>query len=495
MTTRGKVLIIAIVGGEAKYESVTARRGIFHYLRREGLIVIPLIYVTCYLIAAVVVPFFSGRIVTSAASYVVGGEVAVKKSSFSLFTGKLALEGFSVQDANRPEENVLEIPSLALDAGMLPLLEKRVVFSAVEIGDVYMHVIREADGTLNIDDFTSGWNADGYLEWAKEHAGDVDWLSLLRRFIDHLGQPRPRKPRVDLSRYAGGRSFPGFSPSFAVERLEIGHVHLSLADERSPDETFPPLTLTDVEIDNLALPVKLARKPVLIRLKGLVGVEAGNGNRQAAFTLSANLDDRGTVPIHTYQLEVRDMDLTQLSWLYDTTLSVQIMSGRVTLNASVTITGDDVSGEVSLAVDDLIIAQRPGRDLFGLSPQLTQSAIEGINRYARDLPIVIGAAIDGSVDAPQVHWQEPLLKIARDGLLLEGRRELQGVIDELGSQIDILGPGSDVNLSPGYQELQQQAEKRVQQLLGGDRTQPSPDAADVVKGILEQFFPPAENGK
>ncbi|HHR84973.1 MAG TPA: TIGR03546 family protein, partial [Candidatus Acetothermia bacterium] len=430
------------VGGEAKYESAKPPRGLFRYIRREALIILPLIYLACYLVAAVVVPFFAGRIATSAASYVVGGEVAVKDSSFSLFTGRLDMNGLSVQDPNEPAENVVEVASLTLNAGMLPLLERRVVFNSVEIGDMYLHVVRQEDGTLNVDDFTSGWNADGYIEWAREHAGDVDWLSLLRRFIDHLGQPRPRKPRVDLSRYAGGRSFPGFSPSFAVERLEIGHVHLSLADERSPDETFPPLTLTDVEIDNLALPVKLARKPVLIRLKGLVGVEAGNGNRQAAFTLSANLDDRGTVPIHTYQLEVRDMDLTQLSWLYDTTLSVQIMSGRVTLNASVTITGDDVSGEVSLAVDDLIIAQRPGRDLFGLSPQLTQSAIEGINRYARDLPIVIGAAIDGSVDAPQVHWQEPLLKIARDGLLLEGRRELQGVIDELGSQIDILGPGS-----------------------------------------------------
>ena len=482
------------VGGEAKYENAKVPWGPFRYIRREMLVILPLIYVACYLLAAVLVPFFSGRIATSAASYIVGGEVSVEKSSFSLFTGKLALEGFSVQDAAKPEENVLEIPSLTLDAGMIPLLESRVVFNGVEIGDVYLHVVREADGTLNVDDFTSGWNADGYVEWAKEHAGDVDWLSLLRRFIDYLGQPRPRKPRADLSRYAGGRSFPGYAPSFAVERLDIGRVHLSLADARSPDETLPPLTLTDVEIDNLALPMRLAREPVVIRLNGRVGAEVGQGQLQATFTLTAKLDDRSVVPLHTYTLDVRDIDLTQMSWLYDTSLPVEILSGRATLSGSVTITGDDATGEVSLALSGLVIAQRPGEELFGLSPELARRTIEGINRYAQDLPIVIGAAIDGSAEAPAVHWEEPLLKIAREGLLLEGRRELQGAIDQLGSRIDIIGPGSEVKLPPGYEELQRQADDYVQQLLGGGTAQPVPDATDLMKGILDQLLPPAKTG-
>ena len=483
------------VGGEARYESAKRPWGPFRYVRREALVVLPLMYVACYLIAAVVVPFFAGKIATSAASYVVGGEVAVEKTSFSLFTGRLALEGLSVQDAAKRDENVLEIPSLTLDAGMAPLLEKRVVFNAIEIGDAYLHVVREADGTLNVDDFTSGWNAQGYMEWAREHADDVDWWSLLRRFIDYLGQPRPRKPRADLSRYAGGRSFPGYAPSFAVERLDVGRVHVSLADERSPDETLPPLTLTDVEIRNVALPAKLSREPVVIRLNGVIGKSVGQDNATATFTLSARLDDRGVVPIHTYTLDVRDMDLTQVSWLYDTTLPVQIMSGRATLNGSLTITGDDANGEVSLALNELVIAQRPGEGLFGLSPELTRRTIEGINRYAQEMPIVIGAAIDGSASALHVHWEKPLLKVAREGLLLEGRRELQGAIAQLGSQIDVLGPESEVKLPQAYQELQQQAEDYVQHLLGGGSAQEVPDATDLMKGILDQLFPPAKKAQ
>lgn len=215
---------------------------------------------------------------------------------------------------------------------------------------------------------------------------------------------------------------------------------------------------------------------------------------RATFTLTAKLDDRGDVPVHSYRLDVREVDLTQMSWLYDTTLPVEILSGRATLSASVTITGDETAGEVSLVLNGLVIAQRPGEELFGLSPELARSTIEGINRYAQDLPIVIGAGIDGSADAPQVHWEEPLLKIAREGLLFEGRRELQGAIDQLGAQINILGPGSDVNLPPGYEELQRQAEDYVQQRLVGDDAQPLPDATDLMKGILDQLFPPVKTG-
>ena len=476
------------VGGEAKYESAKPPRGLFRYIRREALIILPLIYLACYLVAAVVVPFFAGRIATSAASYVVGGEVAVKDSSFSLFTGRLDMNGLSVQDPNEPAENVVEVASLTLDAGMLPLLEARVVFNSVEIGEMYLHVVRQEDGTLNVDDFTSGWNADGYIEWAREHAEDVDWWSLLKRFIDYLGQPRPRKPKADLSRYAGGRSFPGFAPSFAVERLDIGRVHVSLADERRSDGTLPPLTLTDVEIDNLALPARLARKPVSIKLDGFVGTNAADG--RATFSLSALLDDRGGASVHTYSVEVRDVDLTQLAWLYETSLPVQVMSGVATLSASVTITGDKASGEISLALTGLEIARRPGADLFGLSPQLAERTIEGINRYAQDLPIVIGAAIDGSADSPRVHWEEPLLKIAREGLLLEGKRELQGVIDQLGAQIDELGPGSDVKLPPAYEQLQQQTEDYAKQLLTGDDQGSVPDATEMIKGIFDQLLSP-----
>ncbi len=474
------------VGGEAKYVEAKPPWGPFRYIRKYMLVAVPAVYAVCYLIAAVVVPFFAGRIATSAASLVIGGEVAVEESSFSLFTGRLNLTALSVQDPNKTDENVLEIPSITLDAGMLPLLEKRVLFNAVEIGDVYLHVKRESDGTLNIDDFTEGWNSDGYIEWAKEHANQVDWLELLQRFIAYLGEPRPRK--ADLSRYAGGRSFPGFAPAFAVERVEIGRIHLTLSDTRRSDDALPLFLLREVEIANLASPAQLARNPVEVILNGGLGDDP-----QAAFSLSARFDDRGDVPLHTYHLEVHDIDLTRFAWLYGTTLPFDVVSGRVTLTATMTITGEEVSGDASLVLDGLRMAARADRPLFGLSPQLTQSAVDGINRYAQDLPIVVGCAIDGSKATPQIHYETQLLEIARQGLLMEGRRELQGAVDQISAQIGTFAAGAEVHLPADYAGLRQQADNYVQGLVSDTPVQTASATTDLFKGILDRFFPRGES--
>ncbi len=97
--------------------------GLFRYVRKEMLIGLPIIYLLCYLAAAVIVPFFAGRIATSTASFIIGGEVAVK-----------------------------EISRVSLNVGML-------VFNELYVDEARFHVVQEQDGTMNIDNFTTGWNA------------------------------------------------------------------------------------------------------------------------------------------------------------------------------------------------------------------------------------------------------------------------------------------------------------------------------------------------
>lgn len=472
-------------GGEAKYDKGKTPWGMFRFVRKKILIILPVVYAICYLLAAVVVPFFAGRIATSAASFVIGGEVAVEQSSFSLFTGGLDLTGISVQDPKKPQENILEIPSLILDAGMLPLLKKRVVFNTVMIEEASLHVEREPDGTLNVDNFTSGWNAEGYLEWAAQYADKVDWLGLLRHFVDYLYQPRPHPLKKDvLSRYSGGRSFPGFRPSFAVERLEIGRVHLTLQEVEDSGEGLPPVTLLEVELSNLALPARLNRDPITLRLTGRIGDDP-----DSALLLSASFDNREEITDHRYDFELTKIDLTRFLSLYESTLPIDIVSGRVTLSAAITIHRDDVLGEISLLLEDFRLAEREGHSLFGLSPELSSRAVEGINRYAESLPIVIGFLVDGDTASPQFHWEGALLEIARQGLLMEGRRELDRYIDQLGLRIGTLDLTEEIPLQRGYAELQEQTEKLATELIQGrtDKVAP-PDLTDPIRELLEQLF-------
>ena len=458
-------------------------------IRKEMLIGLPIVYAVCYLLTAVIIPFFAGGIATSTASLVVGSDVAVEKSSFSLFTGGLTLSELTVQDPKRPTENVLVIPKLTLDAGMVPLLAKKVVFNTVRIEEAALHVEREEDGTLNVDNFTSGWNAEAYLDWALEYADRVDWLGLLRKFLEYLSDVQPFRFKPDpYARYRGGRSFPGFGPAFTVERLEIGRVAVKLRDRRPGRGSLPPLTLLEVELSNLAFPSTLSGKPKGVRLHGQLGDDPASG-----FTLSATFDTPEGVPAQQYAMEWTKIDLAQWSAAYETTLPVIVASGEATLTAELTLHGDVIEGTVSLLLERLQLVATHGQTLFGLSAELTMRAIDGINRYAADLPIVIGFPIDGPADAPVLYWKGPLLDVAREGLLMAGRREWQGAIDQLGVEIEGLGGIENMPLDPDYQTLRDHAEETARAMLSGTAEQIAPDATQAIQSLLEQLHKAQED--
>ena len=463
-----------LAGGEAKYAIVPPPRGPFRYVRREMLIGLPIVYAACYLLAAVIVPFFAGTIATSTASWVIGSNVGVQESSFSLFTGSLVLDDLVIQDPNAPEENLLEIPRLILNAGMIPLLSKRVVFDRVVIADASLHVKRETDGTMNVDNVTSGWNVNGYLDWAAEHAVRVDWLGLLRRFLEYLEDARPLAARGDPhAPYRGGRSFAAFCPPLSVKRIEIGRVLITLEDDLEPEEAGPlsPITLLEVELANLAFPADLRTAPVFVRLHG-----RWDDDPESGFELSARFDSSG----RTYEFSVTRLDLPRLARFYATTLPVTIDSGKASLAGRLRLEGNEASGDASFLLEDLRLRGDPNRPLFGLPVEISDRVIAGINRYADDLPIVFGSVIGGPADAPALEWEAPWLATAREGLLMTGQRGFASTIDQLGLRIDNLGGLDGIPIAPDYKALRDETANTARTIIESE-------AQDLLRDLLVPF--------
>jgi len=476
-----------LAGGSAKYEIKPPPKGAFRFIRREMLIGLPVLYAVAYLIAAVVVPFFAGTLATSTASWVVGSEVAVSDSAFNLFTGGLTLTDLTIQDPKVPDENLIAIPELKVDVGMLPLISKRVVFNSVVIADAELHVKREEDGTLNIDNPSSGWNTDGYLEWAAQYANKVDWLGLLRHLMDFLGQWKPPASGEDpYAAYGGGRSFPDFRPSFAIQRLEIGRILITLEDETasSSEGPLPPITMFEVEISNLAFPATLRAAPIRLSLRGQWGDDPESG-----FQLSATFTESESGTVSTYDFALRRINLPRLARFYATTLPVRITSGLASVSGSLRFEGETATGTTSFLLEELEINTAPDRPLFGLPAGTATRVIEGINRYADEVPIVFGAAIEGSADAPVLAWEAQLLEIAREGLMMAGQRELNRTIEELGIRIDGLGGVEGTPLDPSFQSVQQQAESAARSVIeeaSGGLLQNFPVIGDLAGDTTEE---------
>jgi len=494
-----------LAGGEAKYEAKPVPRGVFRIVRRGMFIGVPIVYAVAYLLAAVIVPVFAGPVATSTASWIVGSEVAISDSSFSLFTGTLTLADLEIQDPNTPSENLIEIPEIMLDAGLIHLVEDRVIFDRVRIADASLHVVREEDGTLNLDNATSGWNATEYANWAIQHADDVDWLGLLRRFIDALSDLEPLPSRDDpYAAYGGGRSFEAFKAPFAIERMEIGRLSVSLRDDHAVSTgLLPPVTLLEIELTNFALPADLRTGPVSLRLHGQLGDDPDSG-----FTLSATFSLADQTTTNEYNLELTRIDLARWAAFYETTLPVTVRSGLATATLSVTLTRntavDDpgtAAGTVSLLIEDLRLAADADRPLFGLPDATSDSVIEGINRYAAEVPIVIGFPIGGTQQQPTFEWEAPLLEIAQQGLLMIGKREAERIAEELGLEIDALGGLPTAMLDSDYEAIQQAAQNTAADVLSdalssaglpGEVTETQTDsstAEDFVQSLIDQLFP------
>ena len=488
-----------LVGGEAKYDTVAPPKGVLRILRRNMLIGLPILYLLSYLLAAVVVPFFAGRLSTATATWVLGAEVEVADSSFNLFTGALTLEQLTIQDPGSPEENLLVVPELSLDTGMIHLLEKRVVFDRIRISEAALHVVREEDGTLNVDNAQACWNAEPYVEWAANHADSVDWLGLLRRLGDALSDLRlPAREPNGYAAYQGGRSFEPFRPPFAVNRLEIGRLSVSLRDDyRTTDGPFPPLTFLEVEITNLAVPSELRDGLTAIRLHGQLGEDPESG-----FVLSAAFDTESGESIRQYEIEATRIDLSQWASFYETTLPVGILSGTATFVFHLTLRGETASGEASLLVEELQLAGRPDTSLFGLSAETSARVVDGVNRYAADVPLVIGFPIGGSSSEPTFEWEASLLEVARQGLLMIGRSELETVAEELGLRVDALGGVNELPIDPRYEAVQEGAENAALDLLRsavpgvepspGPPSDEEPAAEDLIEGLFRSLLHPNE---
>ena len=450
-------------GGERKYELPSSRRGVFRIIRREMLIGLPILYVLAYFVAAMVVPFFAGTAATSAVSWAVGTEVAVSDASFNLLTGGLTLSDFTIQDPEALDENLVVIPELKVDVGLMPLIADRVVLNSVVIADAQLHVKREADGTLNLDNASSGWNAEGYLEWAAQYADTVDWLGLLRNLLDYIGQWKPLAPREDpYAAYGGGRDFPDFRPPFAIERLEIGRIFITLEDEMvsNAQGPLPPVTMLEIEVSNLAFPATLRTEPTQLSLHGQWGDDPESG-----FQLSATFTPVEGSMLSHMEFALKRLELPRFARFYATTLPVHIESGWASITGHVRFEGERAEGETSFLLEDLRMQPFSDRPLFGLPIETSNRVLEGINRYAADVPIVFGALIGGSSDSPYLQWEAPLLQIAKEGLMMTGRRELDRVIEELGGRVDRLGGIDQIPLDPSFEMLQEQAEAAARTVI------------------------------
>lgn len=158
---------------------------------------------------------------------------------------------------------------------------------------------------------------------------------------------------------------------------------------------------------------------------------------------------------------------------------------------------------MSFLLEEFRLRGDPQRPLFGLPVETSDRVIADINRYTEDLPIVFGSVIGGPDDSPVIEWDAPLLEVAREGLLMAGRRRFVPTIEQLGLRIDDLGALEGIPIAPGYETLRVKtatAARRIIEDAADDlledlllpttelESTPSNESADLFPNLLERLF-------
>ena len=401
-------------------------------------------------VARVAPPLVQGALARGA-SWVVGGEVRVEGVEASALTGRLRVGTLEVQNPNKPEEDVLRVRSVALDVGVLPLLmSRRLVFDEIAVGEVELHVKRQRDGSLNLDDPIEAdpdWRS--YFEWLRANAERIDWLELWRRYGERYGRwvwarlKRALLERLAPAAVAAAEPLKALKPLeppwpvVALERLRVERLQLKLTDEFAVThaEELPPLTTVDVELEDVAWPSGLNDEPVKLRLRA------------------------------------ENIDLKAYWVLYARTLPVRVERGRASVAVELNVLngqGVRLQGRAQLVIVGLRLglpdagAQPPS--LFGLGPEASRRVVEGINAYAQRCPIAIEFAIGGTTRRPELGWDEAFLKVAKRGLLMLGPLPFAPVL----SQIEAKLRASEAQEQEGLQDALEGWLKEQLGLLGAD---------------------------
>jgi uncharacterized protein (TIGR03546 family) len=403
-----------------------------------------------------------------------GVTVTFGKIDYSFFGQRLAFETFQMPDPSDTKTNLVQIGAFEADLGFLSLLSKRLHIEKLAVRDVSARVVRAEDGKLNVAQVPAAKPADPaeekswneWLDWLAKKGQETDWSQVWKKYQEHRAKGEAaKKAEEDAATKAGKKRIhldydpalawtpPRAAPAVRVDLVEVRNFALSVTDRTQTQGGLPPLTSVTARLEEVSSAPGWNGKPVLLEGSGALG--SGVLTFRAAWR-------PGTSNV---ELKLADVPVLDLRTLYEKSLPVKVEAGKALLGTTTRTADGRIDGAAQLKIEQLKIAAKPGEpSILGLDPEMSAYAIQGINTYGAKLPVEVQAGVKGPLEDPSIDAKLPFLEIAKKGLEMMGKAELQKYIDRLGGEVDGLKKSAGAAVAP----VQKEAEKAVDALKKGD---------------------------
>jgi len=471
--TKNKVsafFVTLIVGKKVEFVEKKPRFILLRPFRPYMLAFIPLLYVGLTVGGGLYAQAAVQGLAAGSVSKALGVQCTFGKVDYSFFGQRLAFEAFQLPDPSDTRRDMLRIGGFEADLGFVSLLRKRLHIEKLAVRDIAANVTRDSDGKLNVTKVPGAqpkdpaekqaW--DEWLAWLTEKGKNVDWTEVWNKYQGYRRKAEAKKKEAEEEEKRTGKK----------PRLELAYD----PDLRwSPERGDPMLRIDLAEISNLALNVTDVPSLTSVSAKGEnMSSAPGWDGRPVTLTGSGALTS-GSLKFTVSHLPGKtDVDLTldglpvvDYKALYEKSLPVAVEAGKAGLVSKAGTADGRIDGTFDLTVHNLKIAAKPGETrILGLDPQMSAYAIQGINAYGEKLPVALKAGVKGPVDSPSIDATLPFLEIAKKGLQMLGRKELDGVIQKLDGEMQSLQKLGAEKLAPATGE----AQKALEALQKGDVT-------------------------
>ncbi len=465
----------AIAGKEKELQEPKKRFLLLRPFRAYMVVAVPLLAAALTVGGGLWAQAAIGGLAAGAVSRALGVKCTFGKIEYSFFGQRLAFENFQLPDPSNPREDMVRIGGFEADLGFLSLLSKRLHIEKLALRDVAAHAARTEDGKLNVTQLPAAapdpaapagekaaWQ--DFLSWVTEKSRQTDWSEVWTKYQEYRAKKKEAQEKEARGETPGEKPVLAYDPDLRweprrrdplvrVDLVEIKNLAFRVSDRSGAGGGLPPLTEVEATGADLSMMPGWNGRPLAIAGAGKL---AGGKSGAIAFKLAL------LPPKTEAEITLADLPLADCRALYEKTLPVAVTAGRATLAARGGIDSGRIDLPVNLRIDQLQVAPKPGQaKILGLDEQTSGYAIQGINAYGAKLPIVVGAAVTGPAGDPSLQARVPFLEIAKKGLEMLGKQELQKAIDRLGGEIQSAVAERLVPLEGDFKNVQDQTIRAI----------------------------------
>lgn len=407
-----------------------------------------------------------------------GTKVTVETVRVWPVTLGFSLKGLKVFDPEDPSKQIIEIKSASLRISPWALLCKRLVFAVVKADGVTIDLEGQPDGSFNIQKLSKAGGAEkpGVVStiWGKI-TGGKDWFS---RIYDIIKKKSSKEgvERSKAEKSEGNKIVKDVQELPKGKRVEFKTIRDYLFEIKELSLRDVRLHLVDrggtADIERAAVNVSGFKfdpdKGALFRSVSAKGRVLKDGNLAGELRIEYSSVFKGDKQVTDLEFVSKDLDLAAVKFIYDDSLPVDVVKGRLDMNSKTSIRGEAIDSRNKMVLKDHQLAGKMGKQLSAgaIAGPVIIEALNGVD------PVKLDFDITGTLEKPEFGgFQRSLNEVIKpymekmgENIQKQGTNALQNIFKKTGGDTST---ETGTSSAGGQNETVQKAVESVKSLFSG----------------------------